>query len=621
MYQSTDAVDSWAQGIQMGAGIARDAMAASARQQELKSQDAYRKFQEQQLAQHTQMLMEDSQRKKEEYQSKVQDEADTVKALVGVDHDMHPFSKSEAGAYLDPSQAAVLDKQMGVSFEQAMMSNLGPVVAKRGSKAMEGFVNELALNKARVAQEAHNQALAKFDIARANAIPDQADARIDYLNAGTTLREAQTNRAIAQTDFVKNKQNELSAARSWEPVERTFTDSNGVAKKYIVNPKSGVAKPLDSFDKMAQAKLSVITAGLKGIAAEETHILTTPDEKMTPDTKSAAFLRLTQRRKAFERQMNAIAPALTQVPAGESPQSQEQPDSSGDLPASRIQVKDSTGKVVGHIPNTPSQIRLAAEKGLTPVSAPGRAAGGPVAAGQPYTVGEKGPETFVPAGTNPQASPVPQGTQIIAVGGMGSDPSNGFFPFVNQVAPGNVQNIPIRGTGQGIVGTGVGNARDQVRNAVRRNMAAGVPSFVVGHSFGGLLTNDVSNEDEFKNNPLVNFLHIDPPSNQNLRFLPGASLLSPSARELINARKSGAMDSTNTVNWTSGKAGVGSYPAHAPWDHPDYPGNKDRAESLLAVMKQRYSSLGGGNRNQIVGAGGQQTFTPNQPGYIVPNGN
>lgn len=236
--------------------------------------------------------------------------------------------------------------------------------------------------------------------------------------------------------------------------------------------------------------------------------------------------------------------------------------------------------------------------------------GGPVQPGQTYVVGEAGPETFVPTGATPSTvtNAVPQ-RPVVAIGGHGSTLRDPFFPFIDQVAPG-AQKIPLRGTGHGLAGLGVGNALSQIRDALRTNAPN---TLFIGNSIGGpLLRKAISQVDPEGTNTQRQAIFVDPPNLDAYGFPVSPprpfSYLSPTATLIKSQVRKGIMTDPNTVSFTQGRW-MNDF-KHSPWINPDDPTNAVNIQRLTEIIRSK-SAL-------PVGTNGPSFFTPPVPGVIVP---
>jgi len=253
----------------------------------------------------------------------------------------------------------------------------------------------------------------------------------------------------------------------------------------------------------------------------------------------------------------------------------------------------------------------------SPVS---RAKGGPVSANQPYVVGEKGPETFVPNGSA-NATTSAGRKHLLVIGGSGSTINENLFPLVRDAAGDMAKSIsyyPLRGTGQGMDQVGIGKSTKEIGDLLKQKTANGDEVNVVAHSLAApILFNYLRNNP----NPNVHPTYIDAP---NLKpwMHPGPDWtlgISPTAKSIVTANKNGIASDPNHINWTSGDW-LFNKAKHSPWNYPDAPGAKQQISDLQDLIR---NSLGGGATNatspKVVGAQGPEVIVPKQSGSIIPN--
>lgn len=259
----------------------------------------------------------------------------------------------------------------------------------------------------------------------------------------------------------------------------------------------------------------------------------------------------------------------------------------------------------------------------------GRSGGGPMDAHTAYQVGEKGPEVVVPSGST---SP-----KVIAIGGMGSTFDDPYFTSIKNVSP-NVVQIPSKGVPISVL-------TQQIKDAITEHTAGGRPVVAVGHSLGASVLRNVMNENLGGRWAGVTPMYLDPPTNTPWPRNPITSI-EPSVGAINLAADSGIGDDPNTINWTGGKAIMyGPNNAHAPFAHPNSPGNDQRvidfqnALSKNLGLTNRFSlppadavsrpsipipgRAGGGgvdpNQPYVVGEQGPEVIVPDQAGFVIPN--
>lgn len=174
--------------------------------------------------------------------------------------------------------------------------------------------------------------------------------------------------------------------------------------------------------------------------------------------------------------------------------------------------------------------------------------------------------------------------QVVAVGGLGSTTNDNFFKEVLKIAPGAVL-MPLRGTGHGLAGVGIGNASDQIRDEMNKYETNKIPALFVGHSLGASLLHNQIQKIPSRSNirTILVDAPYDPPWQQS-PFQP------PTARAITSASESGIKYAPNTLPWTGGKAIMyGPNPAHTPWNNTNYPGNMERLEQMRGLIRRNMS--------------------------------
>lgn len=191
--------------------------------------------------------------------------------------------------------------------------------------------------------------------------------------------------------------------------------------------------------------------------------------------------------------------------------------------------------------------------------------------------------------TNTLARPVVTSAMqrpIMAIGGHGSTLEDPFFPFMKGIAPG-ARLMPLRGTGHGIAGLGVGNSLRQIRDALKTNDPS---TLYIGNSIGGpLLRKAISQVDPEGTNTQRQQIFVDPP---NLNAYPFPinpprpfSYMSPTATLIKDEVRKGIMNDTNTVSFTQGKW-MNDF-KHSPWINPTDPTNAANIENLTRIIKEK----------------------------------
>ena len=197
---------SWLTGIQVGANLAGQRLDRDVRLQELRSQQAHRQFQERQEALQTSMLLEEANRKKQLFQAQIQDEADTAKAVIAMQAEMNPGS---AVADLDPEFAEQLNERYGVPVETAALKHLLPVVARRGSQAVDKFMTTLAINKYKnQALEVREQIAEDNRLSREKMAADNLDLRQELFKLKTVADMDALKLKISSTEKLQGLRNE-----------------------------------------------------------------------------------------------------------------------------------------------------------------------------------------------------------------------------------------------------------------------------------------------------------------------------------------------------------------------------------------------------------------------------
>ncbi|MDP3962711.1 MAG: hypothetical protein Q8Q03_02510, partial [bacterium] len=156
-------------------------------------------------------------------------------------------------------------------------------------------------------------------------------------------------------------------------------------------------------------------------------------------------------------------------------------------------------------------------------------------------------------------------SRIITVGGIGSGPEHPIFSYTDQIDPTGI-SIPLGGNS-------VNQSRNNIRNAIRKELDAGNHVLVVAHSLGGAISFNL--KDEFDGQG-VDFIYADPPYNSlAARFDPFG--YSSVANEIKKSKAGGIASDPNTIEWTNGS---GSGKNHDPWTYPDYKDNDEKLENL-----------------------------------------